>query len=214
MSDQTASCDGWHSGGCVGTSRCPPRCPRFVDKQGVRWTLRPAREGGIGADDDGLTDDAHDDLDALADMYAAFGTGDRAQGVPPADERQRRSWIETLLAEGHNVVAAGDGRLVGHAVYTPTGEETPELAVFVHPACQRRGIGTELCKHVIAAAADAGCEALVLHVEAGNRAARTVYRRLGFEVLERDRELVMRLALDEPIATAVRKPPAVREPSA
>ncbi len=191
-----AACDGWDSGDCTGTAACPPRCPRFVDKQGVRWTLRRPRE---------------DDADRLAETYEAFGHADRAQGIPPAVERRRIAWIDMLLEEGYNVVAEGrDGRLVGHAVYTPIDDDAPELAVFVHPDYQGRGIGTELCRHVIAGAAEAGREALTLHVEAGNRVAIAVYRRLGFEVDEREVELQMSLSLDDPIAADVRKAPAAR----
>lgn len=199
MSDPTpGACGGWNSADCVGTVHCPPRCPRFVDKHGALWTLRPGREG---------------DADQLAEMYDAFGVSDRAQGLPPVDEERRRSWIETLLAEGYNVVAAGDDRLIGHVAYTPIDAECPELAVFVHPEFQDRGIGTELCKHAIAAAADDEREAIELYVERSNQAARTVYRRLGFTVVERRGDVRMELPLDRTIATTVREPPADRRAS-
>ncbi|WP_418282151.1 N-acetyltransferase family protein [Halorubrum sp. DTA98] len=199
MSDSArAACDGWNSSACVGTEHCPPRCPRFVDKHGSRWTLRPTREG---------------DAERLAEMYEAFGIQDRAQGVPPTVDQRRRSWVDTLLSEGENVVAADRDRLVGHVVYTPSDGDRPELAVFVHPSFQERGIGTELCKHAIAAAADADREALELHVESSNRAALSVYRRLGFTVVDRDGDVRMTLPLDEAIATTARMPPAERMPT-
>lgn len=65
--------------------------------------------------------------------------------------------------------------VVGHAVYTLGDATRPELAVFVDPALHGRGLATKLCWHVVATAADAGCEALVLHVECDNRAAVRVY---------------------------------------
>lgn len=200
MSDPTpTACGGWNSSDCVGTAHCPPRCPRFVDKHGARWTLRPTVVG---------------DADRLEGMYDEFGIRGRAQALPPADRRHRRSWIETLLTEGHNVVAASDDRLVGHVAYTPTDTPRPELAVFVHPAFQGRGIGTELCKHAIAAAADDGREAIELHVERSNRTARSVYRRLGFSAVDEGAGVRMELPLDETIATTVREPPAHRPQSA
>lgn len=193
---QQPSCSGWNSAECAGTPECPPRCPRFVDKEGVRWTVRPATV---------------DDREPLAAMYGRFEASDRAQGIPPVDERRRREWLDQLLTEGVGVVAENSqAGVVGHAVYTPADASLPELAVFVAPAFHGRGLGTELCWHVIAAAADAGCEALVLHVERDNRAAVHVYRRLGFETVRGGRELEMRLSLSAPPADEARLAPAER----
>lgn len=190
------ACDGWDGSECEGTVHCPPRCPRFVDKRGARWTIRPA-----------LPEDAP----ALAEMYERFGTANRAQGLPPVTRQRRSEWIESLLSDGSNVVAERDGELFGHAAYTPTDVERPELAVFVHPSMQGRGIGTELCRHVIADATAAGREEIELHVEADNHVARRVYRSVGFELVERRCALRMVIDLDDPVATEVRWPPLVRE---
>ncbi|TKX79831.1 MULTISPECIES: GNAT family N-acetyltransferase [Halorubrum] len=191
-----AVCAGWDGSECEGTVHCPPRCPRFVDKRGARWTIRPA---------------VSEDLAPLAEMYEGFGREDRAQGLPPVVRRQRAEWIESMLAEGNNVVAERGGEVLGHAMYTPTDADVPELAVFVHPTAQDRGIGTELCRHVIANAAAADRDAIELHVEAGNRIARSVYRSVGFRIAERRGDLRMELSLDDPVATAVRLPPIARE---
>ncbi|MFD1569012.1 GNAT family N-acetyltransferase [Halorubrum laminariae] len=191
-----AVCGGWDASECEGTIHCPPRCPRFVDKRGARWTIRPAGPA---------------DLAPLAEMYERFGREDRAQGLPPVVRRQCAKWIESVLAEGNNVVAERDGEVLGHAMYTPTDADVPELAVFVHSAAQDRGVGTELCRHVIANAAAADREAIELHVEAGNRIARNVYRTVGFEPGERRSDLRMKLPLDAPVATEVRLPPLARE---
>jgi len=199
MSESSAGYDGWDSSECPGTKFCQARCPRFVDKEGASWTLRTAHE---------------EDADRLAEMYAAFGAADRAQGIPPAVDHRRQSWVEMLLEEGHNIVAEGPNGLVGHVVYTPTDADQPELAVFVHPDFHDRGIGTELCKHVAAAAADAGREALELHVERSNRAAISVYQRIGFEVVDGDHDMRMVLPLDDSVAASVRAPPAEQPPTA
>jgi len=50
---------------------------------------------------------------------------------------------------------------------------------------QGRGVGTELCRHVIADADAGDREGLELHVESGNRVARSVYRTVGFELADR-----------------------------
>ena len=199
MTGSSAGYDGWNSSQCRGTEDCQARCPRFVDREGASWTLRPARE---------------EDADRLAEMYAAIGAADRAQGLPPVVDHKRRSWVEMLLEEGHNIVAEGPDRLVGHVVYTPVDEAQPELAVFVHPEFHNRGIGTELCKQIVAAAADAGREALELHVERHNRAAISVYRRIGFEVVDDAHSIEMVLPLDDTIAASVRIPPAEQSPRA
>jgi ribosomal protein S18 acetylase RimI-like enzyme len=198
MTRDTASvaCGGWDGSECEGTVHCPPRCPRFVDKAGARWTVRPADPA---------------DLAPLAEMYEGFDSTDRAQGLPPASRRRRGEWIWSMLAEGSNVVAERGGEVLGHAMYTPTDATVPELAVFVHPDAQDRGVGTELCRHVIADAAAAGREGIELHVETGNRIARSVYRSVGFRIAERRGDIRMYLDLEDPIATEVRWPPLARE---
>lgn len=194
----TVACGGWDGSECEGTVHCPPRCPRFVDEVGARWTIHPADEGDAGA---------------LAEMYEGFGTRDRARGLPPVDRRRRADWIDATLTEGHAVVAERGGEAFGHAAYTPADAARPELAVFVHPDAQDRGVGTELCRRLIADAAAADREGLELYVSAGNRAARAVYRTVGFRTRSRDGDLRMTLSLDDPIATEVRWPPVVREGS-
>jgi GNAT superfamily N-acetyltransferase len=193
--DATAACDGWDGSECEGTPHCPPRCPRFVDKEGARWTVRPA---------------VVEDEPFLAEMYERFGRAERAQGLPPVSRRRRADWIRKMVREAHSVVAERNGEVFGHAMYAPTDAAVPELAVFVAPSAQDRGVGTELCRHVIAAAAAASRDALELRVEIDNRVARSVYRSLGFEVIERSSDLLMRLDLGEPVATEVRWPPLAR----
>ncbi|WP_418285281.1 N-acetyltransferase family protein [Halorubrum sp. DTA46] len=190
------ACDGWDGSECEGTPHCPPRCPRFVDTEGTRWTVRPA---------------VREDAAALAEMYERFGAENRAQGLPPVTRSRRAEWLDAMLTEGSNVVVERGGELFGHAMYTPTDAKRPELAVFVYPDVQGRGLGTELCRHVIADAAAAGREGLELHVESGNRIARSVYRTVGFQIAERKGDLRMELDLTDPIAIEVRWPPVVRE---
>ena len=189
-------CEGWNANECEGTIHCPARCPRFVDKLGARWTIRPA---------------VREDAGPLAEMYEGFGLSDRAQGLPPANHGRLTDWIDTMLTEGSNVVAERGGEVFGHAMYTPTDADRPELAVFVHPDMQGRGVGTELCRHVIADAAVADRETIELYVERSNRVARNVYRKVGFTLVDRQGDLRMELPLDDPAATEVQWPPFVRE---
>lgn len=153
----------------------------FVDREGVAVTIRPYRPS---------------DQEALRELYETFDPRHAAQGIPAVTRTHRERWLEHLLSEGVNVVADLDGRIVGHALYTPTTAPTPELAVFVHQDFHDRGVGTELCRTVVATAAAADREALVLDVEGRNRRARHVYRSLGFESVETGAgEIHMRLAL-------------------
>jgi len=166
-----------------------PRSPQFVDERGDSWLLRPARD---------------DDRDPLVEMYDGFAPGERAQGLPPRTRSRIESWVDDRLADGCNLVVAGEDGIVGHALYTPTDDDVPEFAVFVHQDYQNRGIGTEVSKRLVARAASTGREALTLVVEPGNRPARKLYDRLGFETVEehsfdggrRLGALRMRLALD------------------
>ncbi|ACV46504.1 MULTISPECIES: GNAT family N-acetyltransferase [Halomicrobium] len=168
--DQTDRvCRYWDPGECEGTRHCPPRCPRFVDREGSSWVIRPAADG---------------DHEALVDMYDDFAPGQAAQGLPPRKRSRIAGWLDGLLDEGCNFLVVGETGIVGHALYTPTDDAEPEFAVFVHQDYQGRGIGTELSKHVVAAAAVADREALTLIVDPDNRTARRLYEKLGFEVVE------------------------------
>ena len=194
--DHDARDEGHHECGSHGDQTSgaadPSQWPQFVDKAGTQWTLRQADTT---------------DLDRLVALYDVFGDADRAQGIPPAVEHRRRSWIEMLLEDGYNIVAERDEQIVGHIVYTPLEDNCPELAVFVHPAFHDRGIGTELCKRLIASAAAADREALELFVELRNRAAISVYHRVGFETVDSDHEVRMVHRLEDPAVSAVGTPP-------
>lgn len=198
-----STCDYWSPAECEGNPHCPPRCPRFVDRQGVPWTVRPVEPG---------------DRTPLLELYREFAPGQRAQGLPPLADDRLEAWVDSLLEEGCNVVAERDGRVVGHALYTPTDAAEPELAVFVHQDVQRRGLGTELCRHVVANAAAGARDGLVLEVSRSNRTAIGIYERLGFERIDgarsgegldrRSREVRMRLSFPATIVTDVQFPPA------
>ena len=192
----------WTPAECEGSPHCPPRCPRFVDDDGDAWTIRPYESG---------------DRDALLATYRDFDPDRPAQGLPPADEDRIESWLDYLLEEGCNFVARRDEELAGHAAYVATDDPEPELAVFVHRDYQGRGIGTELCRHLIATAAAADRRALVLEVEPSNRRAIAVYERLGFDRvdrrpddrLRRSRSFEMRLPLSDGTGASAQRPPIV-----
>ncbi|WP_459194802.1 GNAT family N-acetyltransferase [Halosimplex sp. J119] len=205
MSDIGRTCSYWSPADCEGSRHCPPRCPRFIDAEGDHWVVRPPTA---------------DDRDALVEMYDDFAPGERAQGLPPHTRSRIEDWVDDCLERGCNFVVTSDDRVVGHALYTPTDDPEPEFAVFVHQDYQHRGVGTEVSKHVLAAASIANRDALTLVVEPHNRAARELYDTLGFETVGEpsyDRTgrptgvLRMRRPFDSPDDTvALRQPPLVR----
>lgn len=193
----TDTCAAWDPSNCTGTEGCPPRCPRFIDKRGEPVLVEPYSSSRF---------------DALVEMYVDYPDRHRSMGIPPATRERIEDWLDRLLERGHNVVAVREGRVVGHAAYSPCSSLEPQFVVFVDPDVHDRGIGSELCRHVIASAADAGREALVLDVDVANERAVHVYRRMGFETVDRKgNDLRMRLPFDEPIVETVQLPPAERE---
>lgn len=169
MHESDAACQYWAPSGCDGSVHCPPRCPRFVDGDGSAWVVRAATD---------------DDRTALVEMYDDFAPTDRAQGLPPRTRSRIDSWVTDRLDDGCNFLVTGEAGVAAHALYTPTDGPEPEFAIFVHQEYQGRGVGTELSKHVLAAAAVGDRDALTLVVEPENRTARRLYDTLGFETVE------------------------------
>ncbi|WP_226013470.1 GNAT family N-acetyltransferase [Halomicrobium salinisoli] len=206
MADADYRCAYWKPGACEGSPHCPPRCPRFVDSDGEPWLVRPAVES---------------DRDALVDLYADASPSDRVGGraVPPGGRTRIAEWLADLVADGCDVVAVRDGHVVGHALYAPTDAAEPELTAFVRPGYRRRGIGTELAKHVAATAAAADRDALAAVTDADDDAGRGLCECLGFEIVEQfsyERRdggvdaLRLRLPLSDSLAEAFQCPPIFR----
>lgn len=193
--DSKTVCDAWDNSDCEGTPLCPPRCPRFTDREGVPLLVRPYRS---------------EDRDELVSMYDEMDAYSRTMGLPPATVPQIGNWLDRLAENGWNLVATDD-RVVGHVAVVPADADDPTFVIFVHPDYQNRGIGTELVKHVIAHAEDRDHDAVTLEVSKGNRRAITVYENVGFRVAERlQSELEMELPLADPVAERVQRPPAYR----
>lgn len=190
------ACDGWDSSRCEGTPFCPPRCPRFSDRESATGLVRPSRPT---------------DVDALVEMYLDLGPADRTLGLPPATESGLRRWLSRFTDDGWGLIAEAGTTVVGHAGVTPGDATAPHLVIFVADEAQGRGIGSELIRQLVAHAADRGHDALRLTVEADNGPALTVYDNIGFDVIEQlGSEVEMQLSLDDPVADRVRRPPAER----
>lgn len=94
--------------------------------------------------------------------------------------RFRRSWT----ADGAEIVAVVEGRVVGHlGVAREEGPVTAHVAALgmaVDRGWRRRGIGAALLAEAFRWARWAGVEKLALAVYPDNEAARALYRRFGF----------------------------------
>ena len=142
--------------------------------------------------------DSEADHEALVSMYDSFDPADRAQGIPPAGESRIREWLDAILAEDClNVIAWCGDDAAGHATLVPD-DDAWELAIFVHQRYQRAGIGTQLIRGLLGLGQANGVEKVWLTVERWNRAAVTLYEKMGFETSNAESfELEMALRLHE-----------------
>lgn len=188
--------EAWDHTGCTGMADCPPRCPRFIDREGTPYLLKQ---------------NADDVSETVVDFYEDYPSRDRSMSLPPLTRPRIESWVDTLTSQGQNVLASHDGQLVGHVAYVTAEQGEPELIVFIDGDYQNRGLGTELCRQAMAHAADDGHPALRLHVDAANERALAVYKSLGFAEVDRDGQRIeMRVALENGLVRQIQAPPAER----
>ena len=144
---------------------------------------------------------------SLVEMYDAFDPADRAQGIPPGGEGRIREWLDAILADDcHNVIAWCGDEVAGHATLVPDGDAY-ELAIFVHQTYQRAGIGTHLIRGLLGYGQSMGIQKVWLTVERWNRAAVSLYKKIGFETSNAESfELEMGLRLNEANDESDREP--------
>lgn len=103
--------------------------------------------------------------------------------------------MQILVAEADNAVL---GYIVGRAVEDQS--EILNLGVTLH--ARRRGIGTGLVRHMLAAFAAAGVREAFLEVRESNLAAQELYRGFGFQDVGRRRRYYRRPVEDAVILRA------------
>jgi GNAT superfamily N-acetyltransferase len=137
------------------------------------------------------------ELEALVDMYLDFDPADRAQGIPPGRENRIRSWLENILdGDCLNVIAWDESDAAGHATLVPADDEAYELAIFVLQKYQQAGIGTKLIEALLGYGRANDVGKVWLTVERWNRAAVSLYKKIGFETSDAESfELEMTLRL-------------------
>ncbi|WEL20700.1 GNAT family N-acetyltransferase [Halorhabdus sp. BNX81] len=108
----------------------------------------------------------------------------RAAGTDPEDVpgNQDLRWIaETYLRSGEFLVVERDGRVVACGGLLVEGGTAELMRIAVDPAHQRSGYGTAILDGLEAAAAERGCDRVVLTTAARQAAATQFYADRGYE---------------------------------
>jgi ribosomal protein S18 acetylase RimI-like enzyme len=122
----------------------------------------------LGADDS--------DLAWTVGAVSAAFSGDDDVTERPVGNRPR------LIASGHLVEVAAydeDGRLLGGGSAAPRGETAELMGIGVPPAHRGAGVGTAITRGLVRACRAVGVTTVFL--SAGNDAAASIYRRVGFQ---------------------------------
>lgn len=134
-----------------------------------------------------------EDLDAVAELWRAFGTEVPSPAYEAIDEQEEvREIAEILASEIAFVAEDRDGTAVGFALARRRAPGYGALTdLYVSPAARRTGVATALMREVISAFRSFGIEHLDLDVQASNAVARSLYARWGL----RDEVMVMTAAV-------------------
>jgi ribosomal-protein-alanine N-acetyltransferase len=103
-----------------------------------------------------------------------------------------RAWspdeLAALVAEGNvtclvlrRIGFIGRRRALGFVIVRSAADEAEVLTIAVEPACRKRGYGRLLLEEAMRRLYRDRIAHLYLEVDAGNRAALALYRRLGFD---------------------------------
>jgi len=123
---------------------------------------------------------APEETRALQAMYETFEPRGAGLGLPPASAEKTQQWLEDVSSRCHNLIARRGSEVLGHAIVAPSGEGEAELAVFVHQAHRRKGLGAALARAAVELARRRGYRRLWATGSAGNEAAIRMVRKCGF----------------------------------
>lgn len=127
-----------------------------------------------------IRDATAEDLDAVAaldvDLFGADGWSTANMAAEFAAAGRTR---EVLVA------VSDVGRVFGYAISLALGEVVDVQRIGVTRETQRQGVGTGLMEVLMDRALVAGCERMLLEVDAHSAAAIAFYRRLGFREIGR-----------------------------
>jgi|SRR5215213_7450872 len=129
-----------------------------------------------------------DDLPAILDIYNRSIPSKQSTGdTRPLQVEDRLTWFREHLPDTHPIfVADVDGDVAGWcslSAYRPGRAAlrfTAEISYYLAPAYQRRGIGTALVEHALAACPRLGIRHLFAIVLEGNQASLKLLEKMGF----------------------------------
>jgi len=95
----------------------------------------------------------------------------------------RQSLIDEIVNNSMAVYysALSDGKAVGYAGMWQVLDEGHITNIAVHPEFRRSGVGSQLLNELLKEARRRGIKALTLEVRKSNEAAKSLYRKYGFE---------------------------------
>ena len=81
------------------------------------------------------------------------------------------------------MVATEENKVIGYVGSQTVLGETDMMNVAIHPDYRKQGIATELILRLIQALTERGSHSLMLEVRSSNDPAKTLYKKLGFEIV-------------------------------
>ena len=81
------------------------------------------------------------------------------------------------------LVALDDDKVIGYVGSQTVLGETDMMNIAIHPDHRKRGIATELIEGLIQALKERDSHSLMLEVRASNEPAKSLYTKLGFELV-------------------------------
>ena len=104
---------------------------------------------------------------------------------PPHNAPAKVFDAKLAVHDGMLFVATEAHAVIGTAMAGYDGHRGWLYTVAVSPGLRRRGVGTALVRHAVAALRTAGCTKINLQIRATNLAVRGFYESIGFEAEER-----------------------------
>ena len=127
-----------------------------------------------------------DDLPGILEIYnRVIATSNAVYTETPATLEDRGSWLASRRAADLPVLVADDGAVAGFASFGdfrpwPGYALSDEHSVYVRDVVQRRGVGTELVRRLIAEAQHRGKHVMIAGIDATNVASIGMHAKLGF----------------------------------
>ena len=129
------------------------------------------------------------DIAALTDIYNyEILHSDSTFAITPKTEKERLEWLREHNIDNHPLIVAVDSdKVIGYASLSPyrnmeAYRGTVELSVYVHREHRGRGVGEELCRHIIdMARRDSMTLTVVSVITSDNQRSISLHEKLGFE---------------------------------